>query len=527
MSQPNQQYTTVAAMVAAGVAAGYGLYKLYNALIPADQQQQHMTILPPRSNEYTYMDPDTLSQDDYKKLLEQFTLAREFMQSKHGKGLNLSNTNKLRFYSYFKTATIGPNNTPKPSLIDFERVAMWNAWSELNGTSKIEAMISYVELLHQIDQNWREKVVSKALEMVLGENGTMVCDNTQNDSQDEDDKLFEANRMKSTDELDDERRKRMQEKKLIQNKEKQEKLRAKFSKNNGHNNVENHLEQNNIKTHLTPEKEAMGPVFSSGKNSSELTHGTSLKATTITIGDDNNNDDDDDDDGVIIVNGNIDIDNDKAEKNNNNNNNEQSFDNIDESSNNQDDKIQNESKTIHHNNNDAHSMHSGEQFIRVFRGDFSELTQLDDLNLFQNVIEDENILAVLSKHPNYSAEMIKNDQSLLFSYKVILVDINRVTLLHQVAESGTVPQCGILLHTFHYPIDLPNVSGNTPLMLALGNERFDMVKYLIEIGGADVLAKNNIDNSTVEDLLGLCDDKKLVTYLEERIRTAKGNKIGM
>ncbi|CAI5672734.1 unnamed protein product [Oreochromis niloticus] len=56
-----------------------------------------------------------------------------------------SNDMMLKFYSYYKQATVGPCNIPRPSFWDVVGKAKWDAWNSLGEMSKEEAMSSYVD----------------------------------------------------------------------------------------------------------------------------------------------------------------------------------------------------------------------------------------------------------------------------------------------------------------------------------------------------------------------------------------------
>lgn len=56
----------------------------------------------------------------------------------------------LKFYSYYKQATEGPCNDPKPGFWEVVKKAKWVAWSKLGNMSKEEAMKNYVEELKKI-----------------------------------------------------------------------------------------------------------------------------------------------------------------------------------------------------------------------------------------------------------------------------------------------------------------------------------------------------------------------------------------
>ena len=59
---------------------------------------------------------------------------------------SLSNDVKLSFYKYYKQATVGDCNIPKPWGVQIEASAKWKAWNSIRGTSKNDAMLAYCEL---------------------------------------------------------------------------------------------------------------------------------------------------------------------------------------------------------------------------------------------------------------------------------------------------------------------------------------------------------------------------------------------
>uniref|UniRef100_A0A665UMI7 ACB domain-containing protein n=1 Tax=Echeneis naucrates TaxID=173247 RepID=A0A665UMI7_ECHNA len=64
----------------------------------------------------------------------------------------------LMFYSYYKQATTGPCNIPRPSgFWDTRGKAKWDAWSSLGNMTREEAMKNYVEdiqLVNLFMDNW-------------------------------------------------------------------------------------------------------------------------------------------------------------------------------------------------------------------------------------------------------------------------------------------------------------------------------------------------------------------------------------
>lgn len=71
--------------------------------------------------------------------------------------LKLSNEQKLAFYALFKQATVGPCNTPKPSILSIYDRSKWNAWNDLGRMGKDEAIVRYVEQLEKVAPSWREQ----------------------------------------------------------------------------------------------------------------------------------------------------------------------------------------------------------------------------------------------------------------------------------------------------------------------------------------------------------------------------------
>ncbi|CAG8513984.1 8952_t:CDS:2 [Ambispora leptoticha] len=67
--------------------------------------------------------------------------------------IKLSDDIKLKLYAYYKTATIGPCNTPKPSLLEFVARAKWNAWKSIGNMSQKEAMLRYIEVIENANKN--------------------------------------------------------------------------------------------------------------------------------------------------------------------------------------------------------------------------------------------------------------------------------------------------------------------------------------------------------------------------------------
>ena len=56
---------------------------------------------------------------------------------------------KLKFYAYYKQATVGDCNTECPGMFEFQKKAMWNEWNALKGTTKNDATTMYIYYAEQ------------------------------------------------------------------------------------------------------------------------------------------------------------------------------------------------------------------------------------------------------------------------------------------------------------------------------------------------------------------------------------------
>ncbi|XP_065920701.1 acyl-CoA-binding domain-containing protein 5-like isoform X2 [Dysidea avara] len=61
-----------------------------------------------------------------------------------------SNMLKLKFYAFYKQATVGPCNAAKPGFWDVTGRAKWEAWNMAGNMPKEEAMRNYIEELQKI-----------------------------------------------------------------------------------------------------------------------------------------------------------------------------------------------------------------------------------------------------------------------------------------------------------------------------------------------------------------------------------------
>ncbi|XP_075876827.1 acyl-CoA-binding domain-containing protein 5-like isoform X2 [Nelusetta ayraudi] len=86
-------------------------------------------------------------EDDRRSLEAKFAAAVKVIKSLPEEGpFQPSDDMMLMFYSYYKQATVGPCNIPRPSgFWDSRGRVKWDAWSSLGNMTKEEAMKNYVE----------------------------------------------------------------------------------------------------------------------------------------------------------------------------------------------------------------------------------------------------------------------------------------------------------------------------------------------------------------------------------------------
>lgn len=76
-------------------------------------------------------------------------LTQKVKNSSADPNLIVSNEIKLKFYCYYKQATIGDCNTECPGIFEFQKKALWNEWNKLKGTSKNDAAKMYIYYAEQ------------------------------------------------------------------------------------------------------------------------------------------------------------------------------------------------------------------------------------------------------------------------------------------------------------------------------------------------------------------------------------------
>uniref|UniRef100_A0A8I3WUV9 Acyl-CoA-binding protein n=2 Tax=Callitrichinae TaxID=9480 RepID=A0A8I3WUV9_CALJA len=60
----------------------------------------------------------------------------------------------LFIYGHYKQATVGDINTERPGMLDFKGKAKWDAWNELKGTTKEDAMKAYINKVEELKKKY-------------------------------------------------------------------------------------------------------------------------------------------------------------------------------------------------------------------------------------------------------------------------------------------------------------------------------------------------------------------------------------
>lgn len=81
-------------------------------------------------------------------LIEEFQKAAE--RSKTDIKERPSNEDLLKLYALYKQADEGDVNGERPGGFDFKAIAKYNAWEEIKGKPKEEAMQEYINLVNTL-----------------------------------------------------------------------------------------------------------------------------------------------------------------------------------------------------------------------------------------------------------------------------------------------------------------------------------------------------------------------------------------
>lgn len=90
--------------------------------------------------------------DEMSLLEKNFNKAANHLQTIVSK---LDSGQLLEFYGYYKQATIGVCDVPKPSWYQTQAKHKWSVWNNLGNMSKEEAMNKYIDAITKIEPDWK------------------------------------------------------------------------------------------------------------------------------------------------------------------------------------------------------------------------------------------------------------------------------------------------------------------------------------------------------------------------------------
>jgi len=89
---------------------------------------------------------------DTSELSEMFQRAADHLKLIIGK---LETGQLLKLYGFYKQATEGKCNIPKPHWYEMQAKQKWEAWQALGDMTPEAAMKSYIQLISELDHGWR------------------------------------------------------------------------------------------------------------------------------------------------------------------------------------------------------------------------------------------------------------------------------------------------------------------------------------------------------------------------------------
>jgi len=63
---------------------------------------------------------------------------------------NPNDNELLELYGLYKQATLGNNNQPKPSFLDFKGSKKWTAWNNCMNLTKHDSEVKYITLVNKL-----------------------------------------------------------------------------------------------------------------------------------------------------------------------------------------------------------------------------------------------------------------------------------------------------------------------------------------------------------------------------------------
>jgi acyl-CoA-binding protein len=126
---------------------------------------------------------------------DDFDAATTYVGSLAANG-DVSENDLLKFYGFFKQATEGPCEPPKPAFFDLKGRTKWAAWKNVGDISPEDARTAYIDLLTTLKPDWNQGASSKKKRGDGGAGGgvfsSLAHDDGDNDDLDNDDKVSKS-----------------------------------------------------------------------------------------------------------------------------------------------------------------------------------------------------------------------------------------------------------------------------------------------------------------------------------------------
>jgi len=61
-----------------------------------------------------------------------------------------NNDELLSLYKYYKQATVGDNNTPRPGLLYLKQISKWDSWNSVKGNDTHTCEVEYIKLVNKM-----------------------------------------------------------------------------------------------------------------------------------------------------------------------------------------------------------------------------------------------------------------------------------------------------------------------------------------------------------------------------------------
>lgn len=137
----------------------------------------------------------------------------------------------------------------------------------------------------------------------------------------------------------------------------------------------------------------------------------------------------------------------------------------------------------------------------------------------------EKFASLLSEDTPFWKKFDMNSEDTFFLYKLIgrnmlgTLDSNRENIFHHLARVGDMETFQNIISKYGIDyIDIPNLKGNTPMMLAIINGHYDLVSLIISVSKGKLQKTNKVTGKSARDLQYLIKNGQTRLRMEAAIR---------